>query len=124
MSPPGGWRGALGARAENIVVQYLEGAGFAIVARNLRLGFLEIDIVARHAGLIAVVEVRTRGASSWTSGFGSLTPAKCARIRRAGLRLWRERYQNDPSVDQLRFDAACVHFDGAEPRVEYAAAAF
>lgn len=124
MLPPGGRRGAVGARAESVVVQYLEHAGFAIVARNLRLGFLEIDIVARRASLIAVVEVRTRGASSWTSGFGSLTPAKRARIRRAGQRLWRDRYSNDPTVSQLRFDAACVHFDGAEPRVEYAAAAF
>jgi putative endonuclease len=124
MSLPGGWRGALGARAEEIVALHLEAAGFAIVARNLRLGFLEIDIVARRAGLVAVVEVRTRGPSSWTSGFGSLTPAKCARIRRAGLRLWRERYQHDPSVDQLRFDAACVHFDSAQPRVEYVPAAF
>jgi putative endonuclease len=124
MTAPGGPRGALGCRAENVVAEYLEQAGFAIVARNLRLGRWEIDIVARRAELIAVVEVRTRGVTAWTSGLGSLTRTKRERIRRAGQRLWRERYQRDPSVRTLRFDAACVHFDGEQPRVDYVPAAF
>lgn len=124
MAAPGGPRGAVGSRAETVVADYLQGEGFAILARNLRLGRSELDIVARRAELIAVVEVRTRGATAWTSGFGSLTSAKRERIRRAGQRLWRERFQRDPSVLVLRFDAACVHFDGEQPRVEYVPAAF
>lgn len=124
MTAPGGPRGALGQRAESAVVDYLERSGFVIVGRNLRFGRLELDIVARRAELITVVEVRTRGETAWTSGFGSLTPAKRERIRRAGQRLWRERYQNDPSVRHLRFDAASVRFDGVEARVDYVAAAF
>lgn len=124
MTAPGGPRGALGNRAESAVADFLERSGFSIVGRNLRFGRLELDIVARRAELIAVVEVRTRGETAWTSGFGSLTPAKRERIRRAGQRLWRERYQHDPSVRHLRFDAACVHFDAGEARVDYVAAAF
>lgn len=107
-----------------MVAEYLRGEGFAILARNLRLGRWELDIVARRAELIAVVEVRTRGATAWTSGFGSLTSTKRERIRRAGQRLWRDRFQRDPSALTLRFDAACVHFDGELPRVEYVPAAF
>jgi putative endonuclease len=124
VAAPGGPRGVVGSRAESIVADYLLAEGFAIVARNLRLGRSELDIVARRADLIAVVEVRTRGATAWTSGFGSLTGAKRERIRRAGQRLWRERYQRDPSVRMLRFDAACVHFDGEHARVDYVPAAF
>jgi putative endonuclease len=124
MAAPGGPRGAIGSRAEHAVVDYLERAGFSIVARNLRLGRLELDIVARRAELIAVVEVRTRGATAWTSGFGSLNHAKRERIRRAGQRLWRERFQRDPSAAHLRFDAACVHFESQGVRVEYVPAAF
>jgi Holliday junction resolvase-like predicted endonuclease len=71
-----------------------------------------------------VVEVRTRGATAWTSGFGSLTSTKRERIRRAGQRLWRDRFQRDPSALLLRFDAACVHFDGDQPRIDYVPAAF
>jgi putative endonuclease len=125
MSGPGGPKGALGHRAESAVAAYLEQAGYTVVGRNVRLGRLEIDIVARRDALIAIVEVRTRGESSWTSGLGSLTHSKRERIRRAGRRLWRERYARDPSVSLLRFDAACVYFEaGPEPLVEYVLAAF
>jgi putative endonuclease len=124
VTAPGGPRGALGNRAEGAVAEFLERSGFAILGRNLRFGRLELDIVARRDELIAVVEVRTRGATAWTSGFGSLTPAKRERIRRAGQRLWRQRFQHDASARHLRFDAACVHFDGDEARVDYVPAAF
>jgi len=124
MAAPGGPRGALGQRAESAVAEFLERSGFAIVGRNLRFGRLELDVVARRGELIVVVEVRTRGANAWTSGFGSLTFAKRERIRRAGQRLWQQRFQRDPSAVRLRFDAASVHFEGAEARVDYVAAAF
>ena len=106
------------------MAELLERSGFVIVGRNLRFGRLELDVVARRGELIVVVEVRTRGAGAWTSGFGSLTFAKRERIRRAGQRLWRERYQRDASAVYLRFDAASVQFEGAEARVDYVAAAF
>jgi putative endonuclease len=106
------------------VVDYLQQAGFDIVARNLRLGRLELDIVARQAELIVVVEVRARGRGAWTTGLGSLTWLKRERIRRAGQRLWRQRYRNDPTAARLRFDAASVQLDGAHAQVEYVVAAF
>jgi len=74
--------------------------------------------------VVVVVEVRTRGAGAWTSGFGSIDSAKRARIRRAGERLWRARYKNDESVDRLRFDAASVRFENGEAVIEYVRAAF
>jgi putative endonuclease len=124
MAGPGGPKGVLGSRAEAAVAEYLERAGFAIVARNLRFGRLELDIVARRNELVVVVEVRTRGEGAWTTAFGSLTWVKRERIRRAGQRLWRQRYAKDPSVQRLRFDAASVRLDGAFPEIEYVMAAF
>jgi putative endonuclease len=120
----GNVRKELGQRAEAAVARYLEEAGFSIEARNLRLGHLELDVVARRAELIVVVEVRTRGDGAWTTGFGSLTHLKRERIRRAGQRLWRRRYQNDPSAERLRFDAASVRFNADQAEVDYVAAAF
>jgi putative endonuclease len=123
---PGGGaqRAELGQRAESAVVHHLESLGFGIVARNLKLGRLELDIVARRAELVVVVEVRTRGPGAWTTGLGSVNRAKRERIRRAGQRLWRMRFKGDPSVDRLRFDAASVRFDGEEPNIDYVVAAF
>jgi putative endonuclease len=118
-------RAADGARAEAAVAAHLEALGYTIVATNLRVGKLELDVVAREGAVIVVVEVRTRGASAWTTGFGSIDGEKRRRIRRAGERLWQRRYKNDVSVDRLRFDAASVTFDAeGTAHVEYARAAF
>lgn len=117
-------RRALGARAEALVVDYLSARGYDIVARNLRLGALEIDIVARDGPVIAVVEVRTRGPTARTTGIGSVLPKKRERIRRAGERLWQRRYRHDRSVERLRFDVASVRLDLEPPEIEYVVAAF
>jgi putative endonuclease len=115
---------SIGHAAEAAVCGYLEQQGYQIVARNLRLGRFELDVVARKRELVVVVEVRTRGPGAWTSGLGSISRLKRERIRRAGQRLWRERYRNDPSVERLRFDAASVVFEGETAHVEYIVAAF
>ena len=118
-------RSELGARAEAAVVQYLTARGWDIVATNLRIGYLELDVIARQGAVVAVVEVRTRGASAWTTGFGSIDRQKRLRIRRAGERLWQRRYRADPSVERLRFDAAAVTFDSdGRASVDYVPAAF
>lgn len=98
--------------------------GFQIVATNLRLSYLEIDVVARRDDLVVVVEVRSRSASAWTTGFGSLNGQKRHRIRLAGARLWQRRYQHDLSVKRLRFDAASVRFSSSGIELEYVEAAF
>ena len=98
-----------GAAAEAAAVDYLRQLGLQIVATNLRLGRLELDIVARDGPLIIVVEVRIRGRGAWTSAFGSLSAAKRRRLRQAGQRLWQRRYKNDESASRLRYDVVCVH---------------
>jgi putative endonuclease len=116
---------ALGATAEEAVARFLQARGVAIVARNLRMGALELDIVAREGPVVLVVEVRARGRTAWTRALGSLNAKKRLRVRRAGERLWRARYRNDATVERLRFDAASVRFehDGTAV-VEYVKAAF
>ncbi len=117
-------RRALGARAEALVAAWLVEQGYEIVATNLRIGALEIDLVARKGPVVAVVEVRTRGPTARTTGFGSVNGLKRERIRRAGERLWQRRYRRDLSVERLRFDVASVRFDVEPPSIEYAIAAF
>ncbi len=113
-----------GSAAERAVVEYLTERGLDIVATNLRLGRLELDVVAREGRVIVVVEVRTRGRGAWTSGLGSIDVKKRLRVRRAGERLWRDRYKNDASVDRMRFDAASVAWQDGRAEVEYVVAAF
>ncbi len=59
------------------------------------------------------------------SGFGSLSPTKRLRVRRAGERLWHAKYRHDPTLNRMRFDAASVHFDEqGYASVDYAIAAY
>jgi putative endonuclease len=114
----------MGAAAEQLVSDWLTAQGLTVVARNLRLGPLELDIVARDGPLVLIVEVRCRRQGARVSGLTSVVHCKRERLRRAARRLWRDRYANDSSAERLRFDVASVTFgpDGAE--VEYIAAAF
>ncbi|HZU82781.1 MAG TPA: YraN family protein [Polyangiaceae bacterium] len=112
-------RHRLGRRAELAVADYLVARGFSVLARNLRLGRLELDVVARRGGLIVVVEVRTRGPGSFERAFESVSRTKRARLARAVERLWRERLARMPSVDRVRIDVAAVTFEEQRTLVEY-----
>ncbi len=108
-----------GRRAESAVADYLFASGFAILARNLRVGPLELDVVARRGPLVVVVEVRTRGPGSYEKAFESIGAAKRARIARAVERLWSERLAKVEGIERVRIDAAAVFVDGPRTRVEY-----
>lgn len=118
-------RRALGARAEDAVVAYLAAQGVEVLARNARVGRLEIDVIARDGPVIAIIEVRTRGAGSYVRALDSIDAGKRARVRRAGEQLWRARFSRVRGVERMRFDAASVTFlpDG-EISVEHIKAAF
>ncbi len=107
------------------MTRFLRREGYDVVATNLRLGRLEIDVVARLGPVIAVVEVRSRGAGAWTSGFGSVDWKKRRRVRRAGERLWQRRYKHDSTVERMRFDVASVTWSSpGKAEIDYAIAAF
>src|SRR5262245_29515921 len=116
-------RAELGRRAELAVADYVLARGWTILHRNHRLGRLEIDLVIREGDVAAIVEVRTRGRSSWQKALDSVDAGKRSRLRAAGERLWTVLSQ-DASLERLRFDVASVAFlPGGEVHVEYVKAA-
>jgi len=112
-------RARSGQQAELAVADYLVASGYRVLARNLRLGALELDVVAQKGDVVAVVEVRTRGPGSLAGPFESVTGAKRARLQRAVRRLWRERLAAMPDVQRVRIDVAAVTFEAGRTRVEY-----
>ena len=111
----------MGRTAEAAVADDLARRGLTILATNLRLGRLELDVVARERDTVIVVEVRHRGAGAWQTGLESIARTKAKRVRAAGERLWRERFLHDASVNRMRFDVAVVTFEKTgEARIEYA----
>jgi putative endonuclease len=108
-------RAETGKIAEDAVARWLAARGFEIVGRNLRVGRLELDIVARRGAMLVVCEVRARRGSlvdpAWT-----FDAAKQKRIRAAALSYWARHGRGST----LRLDAAAVTFapDGS-PSIRY-----
>ena len=50
----------LGLRGEDLAARYLEGKGYVVLERRLRIGGIETDIVARKDGILVFAEVKTR----------------------------------------------------------------
>lgn len=118
-------RRARGQRAEDAAVARLVDNGFRVLWRNLRIGALELDVVAQKGDLVVVVEVRTRGKGSYENALASVSRTKRKLLVRAVRGLWRGRLERRADVQRLRIDVAAVTFrpDGAAD-VEWIAGAF
>jgi putative endonuclease len=99
----------LGPRAEAEAAAYLERKGYAILERNYRLPFGEIDIVAREGGTVVFVEVKARSGA----GFGGPEAAVDSRKRRKLLRaaaawLQSRRWEGPARFDVVAFEGSAV----------------
>lgn len=68
--------GVLGARGEELAVTWLQRAGYAILARNWRCPYGELDVVAERDGVIIGVEVKTRTSPAMGEPEEAVTAAK------------------------------------------------
>jgi len=108
-------RAKTGRIAEDAVTAWLVDRGFAIVGRNVRVGRLELDVIARKGRLLAVCEVRARRGDLVDPAL-TFDRAKRERVRRAALTYWLAHGRGT----SLRIDAAAVTFDAAGvPRIRY-----
>jgi putative endonuclease len=110
--------------AEDAVAEHVTAAGMRILDRNLRVRQLELDIVAVDGDAVVVVEVRTRGRTSWAKALTTVDAKKRDRLRRAAKLLWARRFSKMPGINRMRFDVAAVDLDAPSPSVEYIRAAF
>ena len=53
-------RSELGRMGEQYAAEYLIAKGYAILARNWRMGHLEVDIIGREGDEVVFVEAKTR----------------------------------------------------------------
>ncbi|MDB4988551.1 MAG: hypothetical protein JWN04_3729 [Myxococcaceae bacterium] len=108
-------------RGEALVAERLEQEGFVVLARNARVGRLELDLVARRGRLIVVCEVRTRSSRDFIDPILTIDRAKQERVRRAA-RGWLA--QHGLASCEIRLDAASVIINDAENDLVYYEAAF
>jgi putative endonuclease len=72
-----------GNAAETLAASYLELAGWVIVARNVRLDGVEVDLVAQDGRTQVLVEVKYRARADYGGAALAVDRAKRARLVRA-----------------------------------------
>lgn len=94
-------RRRLGAEGESRAAAYLEGRGYRIVARNVRSGGVELDLVATRGRCVVFVEVKTRTTERYGAPCEVVDPRQCRRIVR-GAREWLRSHR--VRAHRVRFD--------------------
>jgi putative endonuclease len=117
-------RQRLGRAAEQVAADYLEEAGYRILARNARVGRGELDIVARRGGALVFVEVKARRTRACGSPEDAVTPLKQRQVGRLAERWLAGRPGLQRAVNEVRFDVIAVDLTVAPPRVRHLPAAF
>jgi putative endonuclease len=105
-------RRSLGEAGERLALAHLGRLGFALVARNHRTRFGEIDLIVFDGRTLVFVEVKTRRASARAGGaLDAVAPAKQRQVRRMAA-AWLAETEDRPRSPELRFDAIGVTVDG------------
>lgn len=116
-----------GDAAESLVAERLTAAGWTILARNVRVGRAELDLVAVDPGppaAVVVVEVRWRRSRSFGLPEETVDWRKRRHVRMAGLAILDRGLPNGEPLPRLplRFDLVVVEPPlriGGEPRVRH-----
>jgi putative endonuclease len=112
-------RHALGRDAEDRAAEHVVAAGFTVLWRNLRIGSLELDLVAQRDDLVIIVEVRARGPAAYARPLASITFGKRRMLLRAARGVWRGRLKKMPGVQRVRIDVIAVSYAPGAPRLEW-----
>ena len=104
-------RHQLGRVGERLAAEHLERRGFAILDRNYRTRWGELDLVAHGADQIVFCEVKTRRLGA-TGPLESLGQQQRRRLRRMAA-AWLTDRPERPRVRELRFDVLGVTLDDA-----------
>jgi len=112
---------AFGAAGEACAAQHLRRRGFRILARNLRSGGVEIDVIAALGALVVFVEVKTRRSRDQGLPEEAVDARKQKRLV-AGAAAW---LREHPGVaSRIRFDVIVCEGEVDAFRVRHLEGAF
>jgi putative endonuclease len=104
-------RRTLGETGERLALEHLGRLGFALVARNHRTRWGELDLVVFDGQTLVFVEVKARRASARAgSALEAVSEPKQRQVRRMAA-AWLTEVQDRPRSAELRFDVIGVTVD-------------
>ncbi len=110
----------LGKLGEEFAIHFLVSKGFKILATNWRFRNDEVDIIAKDADYLVIVEVKTRSTSYFGEPFTAVTKKKQAFLIRAA-----NAYIEQNNIDlECRFDIISIVFVNNQHQIEHIKDAF
>ena len=104
-------RRTLGETGERLALEHLGRLGFALVARNHRTRWGELDLVVFDGQTLVFVEVKARRAAARAgSPLEAVSETKQRQVRRMAA-AWLTEVQDRPRSTELRFDVIGVTVD-------------
>ena len=98
----------LGQSGEDIAAEFLSKNGYAILTRNYRSRYGEIDIIAKLRDTLVFIEVKTRRGAAYGSPAAAVTHRKQRQISKTAQYYLAERNLFDAPA---RFDVVCIVID-------------
>ncbi len=99
--------------------KFLKKAGLKIIARNVRVGSDELDLIAKQGDALIFVEVKTRASEDFGRPAAAVNRAKRKKLSRAAINFLRKHKLRPPYI---RFDV--VEVVGEEPEIRHIQNAF
>jgi putative endonuclease len=110
-----------GLAGEQLAKRYLKRLGYRIICLNYRCPLGEIDIIARHRGVLVFVEVKSRRTETFGSPKLALTPAKQRKLSQVA---WHYLQQHNLTEASARFDVVTISRMQGSPHFEVIENAF
>ena len=105
----------IGKWGEDTAAEYLTQQGYAIMARNVRTPYGEIDIIAKQTDVIIFVEVKTRTSNTMGLPEEAITPRKREHMLAAA-----EHYAAEHEIDHWQIDVVAIEGKpGSKPAITY-----
>jgi len=108
-----------GRRGEDQAEKFLKKAGLKIIARNVRIGADELDLIAQQGDTLIFVEVKTRANEDFGRPFTAVNRAKRRKLSRAAIHFLKKRKLRPPYI---RFDV--IEVVGEKPEIRHIQNAF
>jgi putative endonuclease len=110
----------LGKQGEEMAVEFLRKDGYTILNTNWTFQKAEIDIIAKKANILAIVEVKTRSSLEFGLPQDFVKPKKIQLLLKAV-----DAYVNEKDLDiEVRFDIIAIHKEGKSFVIEHLIDAF
>lgn len=106
----------VGRIGESIAASYLELTGRVILARNFRIGHLEVDLIVQDGDCTSFIEVKTRRSGSFGGAIDSISKEKVRNLKKAAM-FFMSKHRYRMSSENFRIDIIAIDVDGDRGRL-------